>query len=116
VDTVSPHPKKINKKKKKRKKRIFAIVTPFDPVLTLPCSYKWGFYCISLYLCLINKGLPRHLKVTLLPSGISSSLISILASARTSADALIELTNSPTKVFAAYAPTTAPPKIYKIIF
>lgn len=64
----------------------------------------------SLYLCLINNGLPRHLKVTLLPSGMSPSLTSIFASARTSAVALIELINSPTNVLAAYAPTTAPPK------
>jgi uncharacterized membrane protein len=41
---------------------------------------------------------------------MSFSLTSILASARTSADALIELINSPTKVLAAYVPTTAPPK------
>ncbi|KAJ8958059.1 hypothetical protein NQ318_002071 [Aromia moschata] len=40
----------------------------------------------------INKGLPRHLNVTCLPSGISSKFISILANARTSAVADIEET------------------------
>lgn len=38
----------------------------------------------------MNSGLPRHLKVTDLPSGMSDSLISILAMANTSAEALIE--------------------------
>lgn len=37
-----------------------------------------------------EEGLPRHLNVTDLPSGISASLISILAMANTSAEALID--------------------------
>lgn len=86
------------------------VVHQTDQLLTKQ-TLKWSEnFSINLYLCLINNGLPRHLKVTLLPSGMSPSLTSILASARTSADALIELTNSPTKVLAAYVPTTAPPK------
>lgn len=44
-------------------------------------------------LCRMNNGLPRHLNVTDLPSAISSNLISILAKANTSADALIDVTN-----------------------
>lgn len=58
---------------------------------------SWG----STYLCRIKSGLPRHLKVTLFPSGMSASLISILARAKTSADALILLTNLVTKDLAA---------------
>lgn len=56
----------------------------------------------------MNSGLPRHLKVTDLPSGISDSLISILARAKTSAAAAIDDTNCVTTDLAAYAPATLP--------
>lgn len=60
-----------------------------------------------------KRGFPRHLKVTLLPSGMSLSFISIFASARTSADALMLSTNSWTSTFEAYVAGTAPAKQIK---
>lgn len=62
------------------------------------------------HLCLTNSGLPLHLKVTDFPSGISSSLISIFAKARTSALADMDETNCVTMVLAEYMPVTVPPK------
>lgn len=56
----------------------------------------------------MNSGLPRHLKVTDFPSGISASLISILANASTSAAAAMEDTKWVTTDLAAYAPATLP--------
>lgn len=59
-----------------------------------------------LVLWRINNGFPRHLNVTDLPSAMSESLISILAKAKTSAEALIELMNWCTTDLAAYAVPT----------
>lgn len=51
---------------------------------------------------LTNRGFPLHLNTMFLPSGISSSLISIFAMALTSAAAAIVETNLVTIDFAAY--------------
>lgn len=56
----------------------------------------------------MKSGFPLHLKVTDLPSGMSESLISILAKASTSAAADMEDTNWVTTDLAAYAPATEP--------
>ena len=56
----------------------------------------------------MNSGLPRHLNVTDLPSGMSASLISILARAKTSAAAAMDDTKCVTRDLAAYAPATPP--------
>lgn len=61
----------------------------------------------------MNSGLPRHLKVTDLPSGMSVSLISILARANTSAAAAMDDTKCVTTDLAAYAPATPPAGNYK---
>lgn len=62
----------------------------------------------------MNSGLPRHLKVTDLPSGMSDSLISILAKAKTSAAAAMDDTKCVTKDLAAYAPATPPAETVKL--
>lgn len=54
----------------------------------------------EFHLCLMKSGFPLHLKVKLFPSGISESLTSILANAKTSAEALIDCTNWVTTVLA----------------
>ena len=56
-----------------------------------------------------NKGLPRHLIAMFFPSGMSSSLISILARARTSAEAERLEISSDTRTLDPYSPVTAPP-------
>lgn len=50
--------------------------------------YKFVIIC---YLCLMNSGFPLHLNVTDFPSGMSASLTSILAKAKTSAEAAMDL-------------------------
>lgn len=63
----------------------------------------------------MNRGFPRHLKVTDFPSGISCSLISILAKAKTSAAAAIDDTKCVTTDLAAYAPATLPAEIFSFL-
>lgn len=73
-----------HKSKKKKKKNIF------DFLDSLICIYIYVFYLV-LYRWRMNKGFPLHLKTMLCPSGMLLSFTSILETAKTSAEAAIEL-------------------------
>jgi len=64
----------------------------------------------------MKRGFPLHLKVTLFPSGISESLISILARAKTSAEALMLERNWVTTALALYTAAIEVPAKQKLIF
>ena len=61
----------------------------------------------------MKSGFPLHLKVIAFPSGISARLISILAMAKTSADAERLEMNEFTVEVAAYAPVTPKAPVIK---
>lgn len=65
----------------KNKSRVYELVKKISPV---------G----DIYLWRMNSGFPLHLKVTHCPSGIALNFTSMVETANTSAEALIDVTNA----------------------